>query len=401
VPHRIIVPYFANRAEATHGFLSRDGQALVFSAESFGTYGAEDLYVIFQLPDGRWSEPRNLGFSINTKLQEVSPAFSEDGKYLYFSSNGRGGYGSFDVFVSERLDDSWLKWSSPVNLNGHVNSEGRELFYHPYARLGIALFTSTLNSDGYGDIKQVLLPKEQRDTTNADAAPIEIVEIAPDANQAVGDFLTVSGKIFDAKTNLPVSAAISFQSDSSFIVKTNVDGFYQTEVPKVKQYRLMIESPGYVSSLELFDVRSIEMKTVELNFLLQPIEVGTTVNLRNVLFKQSTAELLAESEPELDVVVDFLTKNPTVEIELAGHTDNRGLHAHNLKLSNERVKAVKNYLVAKGIVSKRVSGKGYGGTRPIADNDAEDTRRLNRRVEFTIIKRYVLPSVPFRSIISA
>lgn len=391
MPQNIVVPYFWNKAEATHGFLSSDGHALIFSAESYGTYGAEDLYITFQLPDGNWSEPRNLGASINTKFQDVSPSFSDDGKYLYFSTNGRGGYGSFDVFVSERLDDSWLKWSAPVNLKSAINTEGRELFYHPYSRFGIALFTSTLNSDGYGDVKQQLLPEQQRDSTlqMLGTGSIKIVEVNTKGNDKVVDdeFLKVSGKVFNAKTNLPITAAISFQSDSSFSISTNNIGFYEAMLPKARQYQLKIESPGYVSSLERLDVRTIELRELEMSFKLQPIEVGTTVNLRNVLFQQSTAELLAESRNELDLVADFLTKNPTVEIELAGHTDNRGLHAHNLKLSNERVKAVKSYLVEKGISSKRVTGKGYGGTRPIADNDAEDTRKLNRRVEFTIVKR--------------
>jgi outer membrane protein OmpA-like peptidoglycan-associated protein len=154
----------------------------------------------------------------------------------------------------------------------------------------------------------------------------------------------------------------------------------------VDEYSIKVEAPGFLGSFEKLDIRTFEMKELEMNFKLQPVAIGATVNLKSVLFQQSTANLLDESYDELNMVVDFLKSNPTVEIELAGHTDNRGLSAHNVRLSRERVDKVKEYLTSKGIEGKRITGKGYGGIKPIADNDAEVTRRLNRRVEFTIIK---------------
>jgi outer membrane protein OmpA-like peptidoglycan-associated protein len=128
------------------------------------------------------------------------------------------------------------------------------------------------------------------------------------------------------------------------------------------------------------------MNDLEMNFNLQPVDVGTTVNLKGVLFEQSKTTLLPQSFDELDVVVSFMKSNPRVKIELAGHTDNQGMFSKNIKLSQERVDTVKEYLVSKGIDDKRITGKGYGGTKPIASNDKEETRKLNRRVEFTIIK---------------
>jgi outer membrane protein OmpA-like peptidoglycan-associated protein len=114
--------------------------------------------------------------------------------------------------------------------------------------------------------------------------------------------------------------------------------------------------------------------------------VGTTVNLKNVLFQQSTAILLPGSYDQLNMVAEFMKTNPKIEIQLSGHTDNRGYHHLNMKLSKERVEEVKKYLVTKGIAASRITGKGFGGTKPIADNDSEDSRQLNRRVEFTIVK---------------
>ena len=125
---------------------------------------------------------------------------------------------------------------------------------------------------------------------------------------------------------------------------------------------------------------------MELNFKLQPIEIGATVNLKNVLFQVGTTNLLKESFDELNVVVDLLKANPRIEIELAGHTDNRGDAHLNQQLSQRRVETVKAYLVSKGITARRIKGKGYGGQKPIANSDTEESRRLNRRVEFTIVK---------------
>ncbi|HEX6891210.1 MAG TPA: OmpA family protein, partial [Chryseolinea sp.] len=161
---------------------------------------------------------------------------------------------------------------------------------------------------------------------------------------------------------------------------------YSIQLPSTQVYSVRIEADGYVSSMEKLDIQTYEMKDLELNFKLQPIEVGTTVNLKDVLFEQGKTNLLTQSYPELDLVVSFLKTNPKVKIELAGHTDNRGIPSQNVKLSQARVDKVKSYLVSKGIEGRRISGKGYGGSKPIASNDNEETRQLNRRVEFTIKK---------------
>jgi OOP family OmpA-OmpF porin len=157
-------------------------------------------------------------------------------------------------------------------------------------------------------------------------------------------------------------------------------------LPIGKEYHVKVEAKGFIGRYEKLDLRTHPAKDVEMNFSLQPIEIGTTVNLKSVLFVQSKPVLLEESYDELDMVVDFMKLNPSVMIQLSGHTDNRGRHEMNMKLSRERVDAVKAYLVSKGVESRRISGQGFGGTRPIADNDAEETRALNRRVEFTIMK---------------
>ena len=393
VPENIAIPYFLNKAPFLQGHLSKDGTVFVFAAESRETQGAEDIYASFRSGSGKWSEPRNLGRTINTSLQEWTPSLSDDHTLLYFSSNGRKGYGSFDVYFSQRLDDTWTNWSVPVNMGASVNNEGRNLFYQPYPASGFVLFTSSNSSDEYSDIKIYYPPREIMDSlaqklvstkTDTIVKLTEIIREKPIGKEE--KVVRVSGKVMNAKNNQPIAAEIHYQSDVVLKAVAGPEGRYEIKLPSVHEYVIKVESPGYVGTMERLDIRTFEMKELEMNYTLQPIEVGTTVNLKNVLFQQSTANLLTESSDELNMVADLMKSNPNIVIELSGHTDNRGLHAHNVRLSKERVDKVKEYLVAKGIDAARISGKGYGGIRPIAENDAEETRKLNRRVEFTIVK---------------
>ncbi len=397
-PVNIKIPYFKNSTLFQSGCLSADGNVLVFSAESYATRGAEDIYVSLRSA-GKWSEPKNLGNTINTPYQDVSPSLSPDGRRLYFASNGHGGYGSFDVFFSDRLDDTWLSWSEPVNAGPDINSEGRELFYRPTPWGDF--YTSTRNSDGYGDIHfyqpptpkdsmQVVSPllSEIKTAEPTDSVTKQIIPIDY-AKEAVAEAKSfrVWGTVLNAQTQAPLLAQVHILSTGEQLARqSKADGMYEVTLAAREEYHIKVEAPGFIGVMEKLDLRTQVLNNLEMNFQLQPVAVGTTVNLKSVLFQQSTATLLKESYDELNMVADFMKQNPKVEIELAGHTDNRGYHQLNMKLSRERVEEVKKYLVAQGIESRRISGKGYGGTKPIADNDAEETRALNRRVEFTIVK---------------
>lgn len=392
-PVNIIIPYFLNKSSTISGHVNAAGNVLVYAGESFSTIGVEDIYVSVKGVNGTWSEPRNLGRNINTSFQEWSPWLSEDTQFLYFSSNGRQGYGSFDIYYSQRLDDTWAKWSAPINMGAGVNSEGREQYYVPWLKQEIALFTSTHNSDGYGDIKMYKPPKEVLDSLmkKMEEMPpdtvVKLIEIKREKPITSDEKkVRIYGKIINSTTSDPIAANVNFHADSTFLVTANAEGLFSIQVPSVDEYSIKVEAPGFLGSFEKLDIRTFEMKELEMNFKLQPVALGATVNLKSVLFQQSTANLLDESYDELNMVVDFLKANPTIEIELAGHTDNRGLQIHNMRLSRERVDKVKEYLTSQGVDGKRITGKGYGGIKPIADNDAEVTRRLNRRVEFTIIK---------------
>lgn len=388
-PQNIAIPYFQNKSSLASGYITPDLNTLVYSAETYGTYGVEDLYVTQRQADGKWSAPKNLGSTINSPFQELAPSLSLDGKTLYFSTNGRRGKGSFDIYSSTRLDDTWLNWSVPENITS-VNSPGRELYYRESAAVGYTLYTSTKDSDKYGDIKMFTpeTPLVADSTQLVQASPLTLAENRPDIQQTDAHIVSLRGKVINAKTGQPVAATITFEPQSApdgspTPVNASTSG-YSATLPSTSQYVVKVESKGFITSREKLDVQTLQMDNLEMNFTLQPIEVGTTVELKDVLFEQSKTILLPQSFAELNDVVEFMKANPKVRIELGGHTDNRGIPSQNVKLSQGRVDRVKEYLISKGIEKKRITGKGYGGARPVASNDNEDTRKLNRRVEFTI-----------------
>jgi OOP family OmpA-OmpF porin len=387
-PENISIPYFQNKSAFLSGSVSPDGSVFVFAAETYGSR-VEDIYYTMKGSDGKWSGPRNLGRIINTQFQELSPWLGPDGTTLYFSSNGRPGCKSFDVFVAQRLDDTWTNWTNPESLSADINSSGRELFFRQYPALGFSMYTSTKNSDLYGDIKLYRPDVPFEDSVIIVAQPPRdtVVQIEEIRREAVDDqSIRVYGKVTNAKNGEAVNASLFFESTDTVAATQAAAGQYGVKLSSTKSYSIKIDAPGFVTNLEKLEVNTYEMKELEMNFRLQPIEVGTTVTLKSVLFMQSKPELLPESYPELDLVVQFMKSNPHLEIELSGHTDSRGSFRQLMTLSQQRVNKVKSYLVSKGISSRRIVGKGYGGSKPIASNDSEETRMLNRRVEFTIKK---------------
>ncbi|MFM7328728.1 MAG: OmpA family protein [Bacteroidota bacterium] len=386
-PEKIYIPYYNNRTPAAGAVVSGSGDIFLYAATAPLSLGAEDLFVSLRREDG-WSEPIHLGSVINTPFQELSPVISPDGKTIWFSSNRPGTIGSFDVFRSERLDDTWTNWSVPRLLDERINSIGRELYFRPLDASGESgWFTSTRDSDGYGDVRYYSL----KDTPPPAPIVVQTPAAAPrpepkEEPKPESGVVRISGRVLSKVGNAPIAATITVSGSASKEVRSDAQGLYILEIPREGIYSLQAEARGFIGKVEKVDLSGNRKQTMEIGFVLQPAEVGAVVNLSSVLFRQSSAMLLPESYDELDMVASFLTINPDIRIELSGHTDNRGDRSLNFRLSSERVKKVKGYLVSKGIEESRIIGKGYGGSKPIADNKTEDGRRQNRRVEFKIIK---------------
>lgn len=365
------IPYFLNESEVISGYLSSDGTILLLSLEGRATYGVEDIYVSFR-QGNRWTSLKNLSSAINTPFQEFTPFLSRDNETLYWSSNGRDdGLGSFDIYTSKRLDDTWQRWSEPVNMGPWINSIGAETSF----QLGseYAYFISTQNSDGYGDVRRIKLK--------------DVIDVSEDTDSIavpLSESITLTFNLKDEETGALVTANIFAKSTSVDLSLESANSF---EVPYTtgEDIQVLAEAHGYMVMEQI--ITSTELDSLnQLDLMMVPLTVGRTIQLDHVLFHRGTDEFIEGSQEQLDQVVSILNENTELKILVKGHTDNQGDPSRNLALSERRAKKVRDYILRQGFTSKRVQAKGYGGNAPIASNVQEDTRRLNRRVEFTIIE---------------
>ncbi len=370
-PRKIEIDEFNNLNEKTAYFLSASGKILIMSIETEDSFGGLDLYVSFLRDDGIWSKPLNLGPAINTAADETSPFLAYDDETLYFSTSGFPGYGSTDIFFARRLDTSWQNWSEPVNLGEIVNTESWDAYFNIPASGDYAFFVSTNNSFGKEDIFKVYLPKALR------PKPVVIVY----------------GTVLNKKTNQPLEATIQYETLPNGkivgIAKSNpLTGEYKIVLPGGAKYGFLAKADSFVSINENIDIRTdLRYQEVHRDLYLVPLEIGETVRLNNIFFDYNQYTLLEDSYSELNRLIKLLKDNPNMEIEIAGHTDNIGSPTYNLDLSRKRAQSVADYLIANGLNPKRLKVKGYGERLPIASNDTDEGRQLNRRVEFKILKR--------------
>ncbi len=366
---------FKNELDHFVACLSSDGKAVIFSAKLKSNIFYDpkrnegDLYVCVK-ENGKWSEPINLGSTINSIGEDTSPFLSADGKTLYFATDGRPGYGSQDIFISNRTGERWTDWEMPKNLGSQINSTFFDAYYTIPASGEYAYFVSYDQGFGKADIFRIKVTKSSR------PKPVTLVR----------------GRVLSTKTGQPLAASIHFEN-----LKTRKDvgearsdpktGAYQIILPFGVNYGVRANRSDYYSVHENLELPVVEeYKEVKKDLMMVPIEVGETIKLNNVFFEAGLPILKSESFPELDRLVTVLSENGGINIELEGHTDNRGTADVLMKLSEERVATVLNYLTDHGINKSRITGHGYGATKPVANGDSEEDRKLNRRVEFKITK---------------
>ncbi len=349
--------------------LSPDKRDLYFSSRRFGGLGGSDIYVSHLLPNGQWTTPENLGPGINTTGDDQSPFIHADNQTLFFSSNGRIGYGGTDLYYATKGPKG--DWSVPENLGYPINTIDDEGTLFIAADAKTAYYASN-RSDSKGglDIYSFELPENIRPNKT----------------------LWVKGKVFDQKTTkgLPSAVELIDLHTKQMISKVQTDerGNYLITLPVGKDYVFNVNRKGYLfySDNFMFSDRSPD-SIYEKDIPLQPIEANASVVLKNVFFDVNKFDLKPESETELDKLVQLMNDNPTIKIQVGGHTDNVGKPADNLTLSNNRAKAVVNYLVSKGIAATRLSAKGFGESQPVADNKTEEGKAQNRRTEVKVISQ--------------
>ncbi len=371
VESRIINHYNRHKNNYTEFAVSPDERVLILSVQRLDTQGDKDLYVSFMQADGFWSEPRNIGKVVNTAAYEGSPFIAADGKTLYFTTTGKSGYGDGDIFMTKRLDDTWLNWSEPVNLGPEINTEQWDGFFTVPASGDYAYFSSTENSLGQEDIFRIRL------------SPALQPEIP----------IQISGSIFNSVQKTPVNATIEIEDSETGELLTSIDfrsassKIFQLFLLPSSNYRMTVQSEGYFPFTEELNLKDDQTtRSFKKDIFIQPIQTGENITLSQIIFAQSSSEIPHSALKQLNQLADILKTHAQMEIIVEGHTDNQGDSNKNLQLSEDRVEAVKTYLTSQGIESDRIKTKAWGSSRPVSSNLTEEKRKLNRRVEFTILK---------------
>lgn len=350
--------------------ITSDGRAMLFSAQKqveneVGT--SINIFVSLMDADGEWGEPIDLGPKINTPGLERKPFLHPDMHTLYFSSDKHGNLGELDVFKVTRLsDDSWTEWSEPVNLGAQINSPRQEWGYK------ISTDGSTAYYSNGADLYTLELPLNMR--------PNAVATISGTVRDDNGRTVGVTIRWEDLETHESIG---QLQTDPS-------NGSFYLVMPLGKNYGYYIDDERYFPLSNNIDLReqkkSIDIvKNIQLTSYKQMIEQGLAVQVNNLFFPVNEYELLPQSENEL-IRVAGIIKERNLRVEISGHTDSTGDAKKNMILSGKRAESVRNFLIKQGCNASLLVAKGYGATRPIADNDTDEGRQQNRRVELQFIK---------------
>ncbi len=395
-------------------YLSSNRKVLILAMESWDSQGGKDLYVSFSKDMVHFSKPVSMGHTINSAGREMAPFLSEDGMHLFFSSDGFPGYGSQDIFVSERLDETYTAWSTPENLGPQVNSAAWDSYFYYHSKTGQAFFSSNRSDPSNEDLYYLKLIKQtpQRDlaqesivalagmNTLGGVAELERAEaaagqrlIAEAEAQAARDApvpsLILLGAVFDQNSKELIHATLDFTLNGGEMTDSRIktgQNEYKMSVEAGRKYHVEISAPGYFSEKVSFTAEESAKGQMRRDFELIPIREGQTISLDNIYFDVNSAVLQQQSYASLDRWVDLLQQEPGVMIQVQGHTNNRCSPRFCLELSQKRAKAVSDYMQSNGITEQRLRFRGFGSEIPVADNEQEDGRARNQRVELKILK---------------
>ncbi|HYF68835.1 MAG TPA: OmpA family protein [Ohtaekwangia sp.] len=350
--------------------LSADGRTLYFVSERRGGIGRRDIYISTLDEKGGWTKAVNVGRPINSPFDEISPFIHVNNRVLYFSTNGLPGFGGFDIFYA--VKDS--TWSEPKNIGQPINNNFDQF----------SLFITADGERGY----------YSHEETGADGySNSKIVEVEIPENERI-QFRSnyVKGTVRDKASKQPLQAQIELMNldkneVESLVESDSISGDYLIVLTQGAEYALHVSRPGYLFKSLNFNYSEVKnFEPVVVDVLLDKITAGSVAVLNNIFFDVDKYALKTKSASELNNIVRFMRSNPTVKIEIGGHTDNSGSREYNLQLSEKRARSVYQYLIEKGIDEKRLALRGYGQDRPVENNDTEEGRQQNRRIEFKVVK---------------
>jgi len=378
---------------------SYDLKTIYFVSDRPGGYGGSDIYMSKLDAKGRWGEAVNLGPTINTPYDEEGVFMMPDGKTMYFSSRGHKTMGDYDIFKTTFENG---RWSEPENIGYPINTPEQDVFFtisgsgkHGYYASAIA------GGCGDRDIYVITFLGVEKPLTNNNednllankTEPISETVIEPTVLIKSTNLTILKGVVMDEKTKDPIKAEIVLTDNVKNEVLATFEsnsktGKYLVSLPSGKNYGIAVKAENYLFHSENFDIPAVTgYQEVNKDILLKRFEVGTKIVLNNIFFDYGKSTLRPESYAELGILLKLMNDIPTLKIEISGHTDNKGAADFNQKLSESRAKSVVDYLISKGIDATRMTFKGYGFTQPIATNATEEGRQMNRRTEFKVLSK--------------
>lgn len=404
--------------------LSADGKLMFFSAcNRADGLGSCDIY--FTRFDGQqWAKPRNAGPPVCSASWESQPSFASNSRYLYFASNRPGGKGGMDIWrcrFSGFDPNGNPEWGKPENLGDSLNTLGNELspfihfnetdfYFSSDSRIGMGgkdIFHARLKPDfSFGEAENqgfpinshndeqgfVIGPSGQKAyfASNADGnMDIYSLDLVEKVRPAAVTY--IKGKVMDSTNRQPLQAEVELRHNSGNRVdsiKSDNNGEFLVPLPLGGSYGFNVSKKGYLFYSQFYEFKDISEADdpLVLEILLHPVAEGSRFVLNNIYFETNSSELLPGSKPELEKLLSLLTENPGITIEIEGHTDNTGGEEFNQVLSENRAKAVNDFLVDEGINQSRLTYKGFGFNQPVAPNDTDEGKRQNRRTEIKVVE---------------
>ncbi|MFH2096469.1 MAG: OmpA family protein, partial [Bacteroidota bacterium] len=389
-----------SKEQESSACFSYDGNTIYFVSDRKDGIGGRDIYCCTQDKNGIWGDVKKVPRPISSTFNDQSVFMHPDGKTLYFSSNGEGSIGGYDIFKSVLGYD--LKWKYPVNMGYPINTPDDD-FAFVMSASGKYGYYSSVKDGGYGaaDIYMITFRGPEKNPVRSNQDNLIACEAKPINEQIIEEELELEmvrltllkGIITDVITGRPVEADIEIvdnvKNEVVYVVKSNSStGKYLVSLPSGKNYGIAVRAPEYLFLSENFDIPETQnYREITKDFVMSKVDVGSKIILNNIFFETGKATLKNESFAELERFLKLLNAYKTITVEISGHTDNTGGDDINNKLSNDRAKAVVDYLAQKGIDSGRLKYKGYGSSQPVAPNTTEEGRRQNRRVEFKVLSK--------------
>ncbi len=344
--------------------LSRNEDTLYFASDRLGGFGTSDIYFTYKLKNGRWAPAKNMGPVINTRESEVSPFFHPKYQVLYFSSRGQLlNNGDFDIYKTYRVNG---QWQEPRNIGPLVNGKGSEYYFTIDGKSENLYYARSEANDLKNlDLYSFPLPME--------AHPLAVTRL--------------EGTLVDSVTNTPLAGIVSVIDLTNGIEVASKyirdDGSFDFDLIDQNRYMLLIQSPDFFSVEKEIDLK----QDTVLKIMTSAINYKIPLIFKNIEFDEGKSDIKSIMEPILDRIVLFLADHPTFKLKIGGHTDASGDLDFNTELSQKRAESIKKYIEQKGkIPEDRVQAWGYGSSEPLRDEVTEEDRRINRRVEFKLVK---------------